>query len=280
MEFEEYKRYNIMHGLNLDTPIYKYLPLRYIPFLLQGKLIVGKVKEWEDVYENFLFKQEFTTPTGDITITAQNLIENNFGQSWTDADETDAMWRIYSDVSKCRNQKEPKGCLCSVLSSLRCNQEDTLANVAVRVRTTARKLFDTVYTSDQCMASTYIGYVQYMEQDEITQWLVNLQPRVSDLQRKMAESLFIKRTEFSHEREVRIIMSFGSEDKRIKVSKIFYKMNPEDFIEEILIDPRLIGTEYGEAVKLRLVKEGAAESKIRMSKLYEFKPLPRPLVIS
>ena len=45
-----YKNKNIVNGLELNTPIYKFFPLKYISALLQGKLYVGKVSSWEDVY--------------------------------------------------------------------------------------------------------------------------------------------------------------------------------------------------------------------------------------
>lgn len=96
---EFYKSQNILNSLNIGTPIYKFFPLKYIPFLLKGKLHVGKVESQEDVYENFLFKQKFvlsSNPTA--AVSAENLIKCNFGQSWTIANETDAMWRIYSDI--------------------------------------------------------------------------------------------------------------------------------------------------------------------------------------
>ncbi len=41
---EFYKSQNILNSLNIGTPIYKFFPLKYIPFLLKGKLHVGKVE--------------------------------------------------------------------------------------------------------------------------------------------------------------------------------------------------------------------------------------------
>ena len=272
LTINDYKSHNILNGLDLDTPIYKFFPLKYIPSLLQGKLYVGKVESWEDVYENFLFKQNFVLPNG-TCVTAEELIKCNFGQSWTEADETDAMWRIYSDVLKCRKSGNPNGCLL-----LNDSIENSLANVSVRVKTTARKLFDIIYTNGQCMA-TYIGRVRYLKQAEINKWLKGLHLQPSNLQRYMAESLFIKRDAFEHEHEIRIIMSYGQEDARVDKSMIAFPINSDDFIEEILIDPRLIRTEFVDKVKKKLKKDGADETKIKVSNLYDFTPLPKPIVI-
>ena len=79
---EHYRNINILNGLNLEAPIYKFFPLKYISTLLQGNLYVGKVAAWEDVYENFLFKQNFSLVDG-TPVKADNLIKCNFGQSWT-----------------------------------------------------------------------------------------------------------------------------------------------------------------------------------------------------
>lgn len=95
----------------------------------------------------------------------------------------------------------------------------------------------------------------------------------------MAESLFIKRDAFEHEHEIRIIMSYGQEDARIDNHMIIFPINPDDFIEEILIDPRLTRTEYVDKVKEKLKKDGADETKIKVSNLYDFTPLLKPIVI-
>ena len=257
---EFYKNRNILNGLNLDTPIYKFFPLKYMPTLLQGSLYVGKVTAWEDVFENFLFKQNFTLADG-TPVQADNLIKCNFGQSWTVSDETDAMWRIYSDIQH--------GCV-----------NDPLGNIAIRIKTTAKKLFDAVYTDDNCMASTYIGAVHYLSQPELNDWLSKLNlDTSSNLARTMAESLFMKRIEFQHEHETRIIISYAQDDSRVKEKGITFAINPANFIDEYLIDPRLVNTDREKDVLQRLIDLGSDETKIQTSQLYHFNPYNKPLVI-
>lgn len=257
---EYYKNRNVLNGLNLDTPIYKFFPLKYMPTLLQGKLYVGKVAAWEDVYENFLFKQNFSLDD-DTPVKADNLIECNFGQSWTFSDETDAMWRIYSDIQH--------GCV-----------NDPLGNIAIRIKTTAKKIFDAVYTDDNCMASTYIGAVNYLSQRELNDWLSKLYLDTSaNLARVMAESLFMKRVEFQHEHEVRIIISYAQDDSRVKEKGIAFAINPANFIDEYLIDPRLVNTDREKEVQQRLINLGSDKTKIQISQLYHFNPYDKPLVI-
>lgn len=258
-----FKNNNVINGLDLTTPIYKFFPLKYMPQLLRGRLYVGKVASWEDVYENFLFKQNFALADG-TRVTAENLIKCNFGQCWTKADETDAMWRIYSNI--------PDRLTYS-------GNYDDLNNVAVRIKTTARKLYDAVYTDDQCMASTYIGNVEYFPQTGFDKWISGLDLSAGNLSRNMVQSLFMKRTEFVHEQEVRIIISYPSDDTRIDSPGITFNIDPATFIDEFLIDPRLIDTDMARIIEEKLVEAGADSGKIKTSQLYKFIPYPKNIII-
>ena len=233
--------------MELNTPIYKFFPLKYISSLLQGKLYVGKVSSWEDVYENFLFKQRFSLEDGTL-VSADSLIRCNFGQSWTKSDETDAMWRIYSRIPEKR---------------IYSGDFHELDNVAVRIKATAQKLYDAVYNS----------------LDSINQWLSNLKLSFGDLSQTMARSLFLKRQEFSHEEEVRIIISYATDDQRINNDNIIFQIDPYSFIEEILLDPRLIGTEIERVIREQLVVMGAQVNKINTSQMYNFTPCAQPILI-
>ena len=250
-----FKEQNVLNGLNLDTPIYKFIPYKYLQTLIQGELYIKKVSSWDDVYENFLFKESFELEDH-TPICATNLTSGIFGQSWTLEDETDAMWRIYSDV-----------------------KSEDIGNCAVRVKTTARKLFDTIYTKDECMATTYIGKVAYKQPNEVDDWVKNLYLTTGTLNRSLVDSLFIKRMAFSHENEVRIIINFASEAEKCKRDHITFPINIETFIDELLIDPRLVFKHEASSIKADILRYGINSSKIRISDLYVFRPLSDPLII-
>lgn len=224
---------------------------------------MGKVSSWEDVYENFLFKQRFSLEDR-TPVSADSLIRCNFGQSWTKSDETDAMWRIYSRIPEKR---------------IYSGDFHELDNVAVRIKTTAQKLYDAVYTDDSCMISTYIGSVEYNSLNSIYQWLSNLKLSVGNLAMTMTQSLFLKRQEFSHEEDVRIIISYATDDPRINNDIIIFQIDPYSFIEEILIDPRLIGTELETVIREQLDEKGAQLNKIHTSQMYSFTPCAQPILI-
>lgn len=272
---EIFKAKNVINGLNLDIPIYKFIPLKYMSSLLSGILNISKIESWEDVYENFLFKQHFELDDG-TPIKVDNLAKCNFGQSWTKSEETDAMWRIYSDVSKCMDLSSIcKCCYCKNLL-----QSYALRDVAVRIKTTAKKLFDSVYFDDTCMDSTYIGNIQYVSQNELNEWLSNIDLKVNNLQKIITQSLFIKRNEFDHEQEIRLVCSFSESDKRVNSSMLQYSITPDTFIDEILIDPRLISSDFSKIIKDLLVCKGVNSKKIKVSSLYEFRPRQEPLLLS
>lgn len=84
--------------------------------------------------------------------------------------------------------------------------------VAVKVKTTSMKLFDVIYTDDKCMASTYIGMVQYYYKNELSKWLKGLNligPQ--DFGDHVVPSMFMKRKPFAHEMEVRPIVIFDQD---------------------------------------------------------------------
>lgn len=251
----------INRDFKLDTPIHKFFPLRYLSKLLKGELRIGKVSSWEDVYENFMLKQNYIYEN-QYAPSAKKIIDLIFGQSWTDSEETDAMWRIYSDINH---------------GSL----NDPFINAAVRIKTTGKKIKEAISSCEKYEAIAYIRKVKYKTLNEIYDWLSRLNLSLVDcsLTNAMADSLFIKRKEFEHESEVRIVFAFSNNKLDVTIPKFLsFSINPDDFIEEYLLDPRL-DSEDAELIKKRMVEAGADADKIKLSKLYQFTPYPKPLII-
>ena len=237
-----YKNQKVLNGLDLDKPIYKYIPLKYVLEMYKTKkLYMSKVKFWEDTYENFFLKQNFRVD-GHV-LNAKNLIEQVYGQSWTLINESDAMWRIYSN-----NQK--------------------LNEVAIKVKTTPSRLFDAIYVDYACMATTNIGQVQYMYKNELVTWLKNIQIQsATDFGRYIVPSMFMKRKPFSHESEVRVIVFLDND----MGNGIFYDIDPDIIFDEFVIDPRLEADATKKIIK-KLLKVVADPKKIKQSTLYTFPP--------
>ena len=239
-EFFKLKR--VMNDLDLDKPIYKYIPLKFILEIYKTKkLYMSKVKSWEDTYENFFLKQEFRV-NGHV-LSARNLMEQVYGQSWTLLSESDAMWRIYSNK---RNFNE----------------------VAVKVKTSARRLFDVIYTDDACMATTNIGQVQYMYKSELRNWLNDIKIQsAADFGNNIVPSMFMKRKPFSHEFEVRAIVFLDHDGG----DGLLYDINPDSLFDEFVIDPRL-EPETTKKIMEKLINVVADPKKVKQSALYTFTP--------
>lgn len=240
---------------DLDKSIYRIFSMkRLIEMFADRKLYLPKVNSWEDVYENFFLKSNFTNEGYDI-IGLKKDSELYFGQCWCFIEDSDAMWRIYS------HEKQ-----------------------SIRLKTTMRKLFATVASMENCgiimdsglgpILDTFIGVVNYKSKEELDVWKKEQIIKMEEFESKNIESLFIKRDNFKHESEVRVIYCAEESDSKIKPDSIVplvgFKINPHEFIEEIAFDPRADDS-YFKAFKEYLINElKIPGNKITKSKLYDF----------
>lgn len=213
--------YHADPSMSENTPIYKIMDFEYVYAMLkEGKLKIGKMKKWEDPFENFLLKQNFWYKTKDgkqQDYDIHEISELLYAQSWTLVEESDAMWRIYSPNK-----------------------------TSVRIKTTIQKLFDSVYTDDRCAHTTFIGVVEYSSQADFQEYLDKIAKEGISLwllgsARNMANALFNKRDTFEHEKEVRVLYIASIEDmgQCKKNDFISYQIDVNNVIEEICFDPRI-----------------------------------------
>lgn len=227
--------------------LYKYLSFESMGHILkQKKIFLNKVDEyWEDCYENFLLKCSFKTKEGLIQPT--NFINSIYGMSLTTLHESDAMWRIYSNKS------------------------------GIKIKTNAKKLFSTIFLDEECYAKSWFGVVNYNTMEDIWLKISNKIPKPSDIVdifcNIFPETEFMKRKEFEHEKEFRVIFMLDSKQtkKFSFIKRLAFSIDIDDFIEEYCLDPRLNDTEY-ENQKELLIKLGADKRKIKKSNLYTFTP--------
>lgn len=228
-----------------EIPLYKYFSIENLEHLIKNScLFIDKINEsWEDCYENFFLKCNFMI--NDTLSSGDKLISGIFGQSWTTKEESDAMWRIYS--------KEKTG---------------------IKIKTNAFKLFKALYIDDSCMANTWFGKVEYNTMDNFK---TNLDSLISTnnssdvFQQILPKTEFMKRNEFEHEAEFRVIIMLDSEQlKGYKQYKRLAYHIDENFIEEFCLDPRLSEEKF-QQYKDKLINLGI-KSEIIQSKLYNFEP--------
>ena len=213
-----------------DNKIYRIIPFfRLEQMLQQGKNTLVKILSWEDPYENFFYKQKFESEG--IPFSAIDIGKEIFGQCWSLFKDSDALWRIYSQDRQ-----------------------------SVRIRTTIGKLYDSAYLDDNCIISTFIGKINYKAKTDLNKWLTDNPISQLNLDYMAVNSLFYKRNNFSHEKEVRLIYRTRSESlEKLNLIKQ-YDISIDDFIEEITFDPRCDDSYY-KAFRYYLIKTYKIDSK-------------------
>lgn len=228
-----------MESFNLV--MYKYIRLDYVLNMLDTKkLRFDNIKRWEDVYENFVDKEEIILLNSEREEMHSRVY---YGQSWTAQEESDAMWRIYSHAGQVVKVMTVYPLLFHVLGQGIDKNRDN-------------KLWPT------------IDYVFYADENEISEWLLSNTPmNIWAFIELQNEGIFIKRREFEHEKEIRVILSCDNKEEKGYVELDF---DPNQVFREIVIDPRMNEEEF---VRQRdhLIERGFDGSKIRKSTLYDFK---------
>ncbi len=249
--FAKFHLMNMPDNNNIDDfdriILYKYYSLDSLKYLLQDqKLYINKVSSWDDKYENFFLKCQFSY--GNESDTAEKFVNSIFGQSWTTSPETDALWRIYSQDKK-----------------------------GIRVRTTARKLFDALYIDNESMSNLWFGKVKYDYMSSFIKQIEHIiykEPRTDKVfEEILPESEFMKRKEFAHEEEFRAILMLNLEQtaKFQNYKRLAFDINLADFIDEYCFDPRL-NKDVCDLQRIKLVEMGVDSYKITRSTLYDFQP--------
>lgn len=223
-----------------DMPIYKYMPLQYTLLMAQKNLLtINRISSWPDVYENYMLKHEYSLADGRL-VDVINQADGIYGQCWTYLPESDAMWRIYSPDLK-----------------------------TIRIKTTVEKLYDALYQTDHNMADTYIGLVKYESQNDIDNYVQQLSPLASgDFLREVINGAFVKRKEFEHEKEVRIVRMLDTQ-QTFRSGALLQFPIPADFIDEYCIDPRADANLVASLTN-QLTSIGIPLNKIVHSELYHF----------
>ena len=242
MAIPEEEKY--LKGVNRQTKLYKIIPLKHILSMLVNNIIrVSNVMKWEDIYENYFLKQQFTLE-GKI-VDVRTVANNYFGMCWTLNEETDAMWRIYS--------------LCG-------SSFTDLDNVGIRVETTASQLLNALWGKIYDSPAT-VGIVEYRTRDSIDGHIAHLErPNINN---EITNSLFTKRQEFEHENEARIIIGVGT-DVLSDFREFFdVDFNPYELFNSFMIDPRAT-TDQEEEIKKLLFERGVNDGILSKSNLYTF----------
>ncbi len=208
---------------NLDLPIYRVMHFDYVYDLFKtGMLVMTRPHKWDDPFENCLLKlKAYTKSTGE-EISIRGVIDIFFGLCWSlDSKESDATWRIYSPHKK-----------------------------GVRITTTVRKLISSLLHHENPEKANlfYVGKVRYMDADKIidviTGAITNKRLLKTYNGKALAKLLLLKRKEFSHEKEVRLLFSDPGQTIKQYEPQCSFRINPFDLIDEIVFDPRIMDIHF------------------------------------
>lgn len=173
-----------------------------------------------------------------------------YGQCWTYNRDSDAMWRIYSPDKS-----------------------------GVRVQTTLRRLFKPYIAAwgEEAAMQCYMGEVKYLSPEQI---LAHISENVwydmmnfASLPESTIKTMLMKRPEFEHEREVRLLhFKFGHSLPTTPMPKetvVTYPFDINEVATEICFDPRMSEQDFlAEQTKYRLL---GVRSKIVQSDLYKLR---------
>jgi len=236
------KSQNILNGLNWSDKLYRILPLNFFLDLLMKKEISfsNVAKQWADPFENFLYSLDIIYNGHPVTV--DKLKETVYGQSWSIAPESDAMWRIYSS-----------------------------AQDGVKIRVTVDNLMTQLWgTGSDARINLYCGKVQYLSGQQIQQWLLPKTVREAlledEVNQKTANYALLKRMEFQHEQEARLVYIVETESHLAGQDRIFFPIDPATLIEEVVLDPHLSDSAF-QAFETQIRTAGYAGSVTR-STLY------------
>lgn len=225
-----------------SKPLYRYIPFcRFRDIIKTHKMWMGDVeKYWDDVYENFLHKEDINCESN---AWRSAMRKRYYGMSWTQLEESDAMWRIYSDLNTCMFG-------------------------AVKVKVSFKNLLNIAKKAD---IGAEIYPVAYVKEEKINDWLLKHSPMALDAFSLLDfECIFIKRVPFKHEQEIRLVIGYMDKNKGDSITLDID--DPNDFFEEIVADPRLADDKF-DILKKELVDLGIDSAKIKKSTLYTWQPI-------
>lgn len=191
-------------GLTDNTRLYRYLGLSQFLSFTENKLTyITKIKQWEDTWEAPSSKLPTEQDNGKLEYPIYTLSDDMFGQCWSLNGESDALWRIYSQ------QKE-----------------------GILIQTTVKK-FELIKDVKYGLLAPVIYF------DDLREALINLYKNES--YPHLFADAFLKRRAFEHEREIRLITLNDERCLGVRFKNhthIYINLDPVEFIESIIIDPR------------------------------------------
>jgi hypothetical protein len=175
-----------------------------------------------------------------VEVGFRGLTKSFFGQCWTTRAQCDGFWRNY----------------CSL-------------NSGVRIETSAGKLIRAIWdrSTRTSHLRRFLGLVRYLDEpqlkSELERGIVGDEILLDQSNRGCAQSLLVKRTEFSYEHEVRAL----AEELEADSDTLPFSVDPGHFIESVMFAPKMCDGKC-EAITEWLVSKAFKRNRISRSTLY------------
>lgn len=244
-----------------DTVLLRFMSKKYfLSMINNSRNTLMHVSTWPDVYEGLIYKLKYFLKDNNgvyQSVFLNSLYNDFYGQCWS----------VVPYASE-------------VLWNARCRKRD-----GVCIKTTVGKLADSiaaVMTSKRCGVACDLKSVKYRSSRGVRSFvnqMCNQQVANSLFSSfsKLKELFFVKRNEFSDEKEVRLLVS---DPKQGSFSNgnllISYSVDRTKFLEEVILDPRM-GKSTVSKIKKAVVSAGwmcnGMPLKVSQSDLYDFQSM-------
>ncbi len=230
---------NVFGNVTERTWIYRFFPRdRFFQLFEESQNALVRPTMWDDPFENAILDAAVRAKAGENGECGYHEVV--YGQSWTLAYASDAMWQIYSP-----------------------NKD------AIRVRTTVGKLLQSIRaeSEDWTDAACFIGRVKYLKKSELREFCKTVFS--AGLSKKaVARSLLVKRKAHKHENEVRLIF-FELTNTKHPGGVYKYGLDPLALIDQVMVDGRVSREEYLR-VKAKIMRRTILkEQQVERSLLYQ-----------
>lgn len=243
---------HLIGDITTDTVVYRVFPLmRAEQLFADMQMTLVRPEKWDDPCENQLYNLNLIDEKTKKPVNIEHMRQSYYGLCWTLAEESDAMWRIYSPD-----------------------------HTAVRFRTTIGRLRKAFIDSDDPFASLkfFLGRVSYLSSNEFGTMFSDggsCFSAILDTSGDSAiQSLLVKRDSFSHEKEIRMI--FHEPESSVDHGMVWgFPIDPHEIFDQICFDSRLPPSCFNTNFK-KFRETYGFNAEIVRSTLYD---IPKPKVV-
>jgi hypothetical protein len=233
------------------SPLWRVFHLKHLlSFLQDGLLYFLRPQKWDDPFENVLLKQKYHQAFTNNILNFDTQLDRFFGQCWTNKrEETDATWRIYAPDK-----------------------------MGIRVRSSVERLHNSLAPAVQQLNGILrVCRVDYFDAEVIARnarLCMELKEALKD--HEMVISLLtVKRPEFSHEEEVRVLLEDIQQSIPLAQDYVLLKVDPFSLIEDLVVDPRIAPADF-DRIRKEAIALGVRVS-ISHSDLYRLPDIDIPI---